>query len=371
MTRRVRCKSCQTAFVLQDDTIGQPITCPKCGVKQRAAPAVKTVKETLPAPAESVFVPSEPARRSRRGVWIGFGFALLVVAAVAGVIAWPAFYAWWRPRPLDPVESVATAYLRSLIDGDADVSRRLGTVDLPPAIRTFRAVRHDRARNQRLKGSFGPIAAFHAKINETYAYDPATGRFAPRNPLGPAAETLDALHDAKAKAEKDGLYKKMESGNPDDLFDAAESLGKTFNTLAEGVLSPKKLLPSYKQLIDDAKPPLPSAEKSMALDFADNRETWDALLKRPFTTLKADGPFLLERAEVTASIVDALGSLGDPPTPLRLTLTRFRLEGIDTGWKVTAAHRGAQRPEPTREAAPSLGSRRVSPGETSIDGDKR
>jgi hypothetical protein len=62
-------------------------------------------------------------------------------------------------------------------------------------------------------------------------------------------------------------------------------------------------------------------------------------LKRPFRTLKSDGPFRLERAEVVARVRDPLASLGDPPTVLRLTLTRFRLEGIDTGWKVTAAKR--------------------------------
>ena len=43
-----------------------------------------------------------------------------------------------------------------------------------------------------------------------------------QRPLGPAADVLDALHEAKAKAEKDGLYKKMQSGNPEDPFDAAE-----------------------------------------------------------------------------------------------------------------------------------------------------
>jgi hypothetical protein len=32
-------------------------------------------------------------------------------------------------------------------------------------------------------------------------------------------------------------------------------------------------------------------------------------------------------------------SLGDPPSRLRLELLRFRLEGIDTGWKVVSARR--------------------------------
>jgi hypothetical protein len=62
---------------------------------------------------------------------------------------------------------------------------------------------------------------------------------------------------------------------------------------------------------------------------------------------------------VTASVVDSLASAGDPPTTLRLTLTRFQLEGIDTGWRVTATRRaGAKEPAPVPETPPP------SPGET-------
>ena len=80
------------------------------------------------------------------------------------------------------------------------------------------------------------------------------GRFTPKNPLGAAAETMDVLQAAKEDAEKSGLYKKMQSGDPDDLFDAAEQFGKVFTTLAEGVLAPKRILPSYKLLVESAKP---------------------------------------------------------------------------------------------------------------------
>jgi hypothetical protein len=262
-----------------------------------------------------------------------------VVVAVATVVMWPMIRSRWRRAPADLIESTATSYLRALVANDAETTRKLGTVELPPAIRSFRDLRREPPNVTTLRGSFAPIAALHTRIEESYTYDPSLGRYTPRNALGPAAEVLDALHDAKAKAEVDGIVKKIESGSPDDLFDAAEGLGKTFTNLAEGVLSPKKLLPTYAMLVDDAKPPLPPEEKALAKDVADHRAAWDVLLGRPFATLKADGPFLLERAEVTTSVVDALGSAGDPPTPLRLTLTRFRLEGIDTGWRVTSARR--------------------------------
>ena len=78
--------------------------------------------------------------------------------------------------------------------------------------------------------------------------------------MGPAAETLEALHKAKEDAEKSGLYKNMESGNPDDLFEAAEEYGKVFEKLASGVLAPKKILPTYQMLVVSAKPPLPTTQ---------------------------------------------------------------------------------------------------------------
>jgi hypothetical protein len=375
MSFRLHCRACRTAFLTHDDPAGRTVTCPKCGATQVAAPQGST--PTGPPTAESVFIPSEATgrrRTARRLAWLALAGLLVAGLAVGTVVAWPRLRQWWNPVPPDPVEQVASAYLKALADGDSEAQRRLGTVELPPAIRTFREVKHDPARDRQTRGSFAPISAFHARLSKTYDYDEASGRYIPKNQLGPAAETLDALHEAKDKAEQDGLYDKMQSGDPEDLFDAAESLAKAYKPLAklaEGALNPKRLIPSYQQLVETAKPPLPTPEKALALDFAANRETWDALLKRPFTTLRADGPFLLERAEVTASIVDALGSLGDPPRTLRLTLSRFRLEGIDTGWRVTSARRdgepdpNAPEPDEAVEKSPDeeSGSRHVSPGE--------
>jgi len=197
----------------------------------------------------------------------------------------------------------------------------------------------------------------HAWIDKTYEYHADSGRFQPRDLLGPAAETLDVLH--AAKAEQAETAKKIASGSPDDLFDAAESLATNFSKLAEGALAPQRLIPSYRQLVNEAKPPLPPEARELALDFGTNPDLWNQLLKRPFPTLKADGPFVLERAEVDALVVDRLGSLGDPPRTLKLNLLRFRLEGIDTGGKVIAARREGDRepvnsPYPAADPSPAL-----------------
>ncbi len=371
MSVRLKCRSCQTTFVIADDQAGGRVTCPKCGVLQ-VAPArplnePRPVAAPAPAPEPSAFVAADaPARPSRlRRVALGV-VMLLAVAGVAVAVAWPSLKNWWHPIPPDPVEVSAGAYLQALADGDYEAAHRLGTVDEPPAIRSFRDLHRQPSANRAVKGSFAPLAALHARIDQKFAYDPAIGRFTPRDPLGPASETLDALHEAKAKAEKDGLYKKMASGNPDDLFDAAEGLGGAMAKLAEGVLAPKNIIPTYKQLVLDAKPPLPPDAAELALHFAAHREAWDAMLKRPFPTLKADGPFRFERALVTATVRDKLASLGDPPTALHLTLVRFRLEGIDTGWKVTSARRPSAMPEEPPDSVPeppAAAPARRSPGE--------
>ena len=175
------------------------------------------------------------------------------------------------------------------------------------------------------------------------------------------------MHAAKEKAEKSGIYDKMASGDPNEVFDAAENFGKVLSQLAEGALAPKKILPTYKLLVDDAKPPLPLEPKELAEHVAANPKTWDTLLKRPFHTLKPDGPFVFDRAEVDAQVTDQLASLGDPPTPLRLSLVRFRLEGIDTGWRIISARRlvpGADEEsssEPESPGSPSSPSTSTSP----------
>jgi hypothetical protein len=292
-----------------------------------------------PAATASTFAPSEEAieRRSRRWQWIGLSvLALLAIGAVVVMVYWPRLKP--KPRNLDAVEHVAKNYLDALVRQDEESARKLSTIDEPPGIRSVRSFAHQKAHDHPLKGSFAPLGKLHAKIEADFAYDSGAKRFTPKHPLGIAGETLDKLHEAKEEAKKSGLYEKMQSGDPNDIFDSAEQLGKVFEGLAK-TLEPKRILPTYKMLIESAKPPLSEEAKTLALDVADSPQQWDGLLKRPFWTLKPDGPFVYEQAEVTATVTDRLASLGDPPSRLRLKLVRFRLEGIDTGWKVVSARR--------------------------------
>lgn len=352
MLERLTCAACGSRIPARSATDAAPPACPKCG-RPYAADGPEEV-----AAGPSVFHPravpevveeGRPSWRRRAGLGL---MILLPILGVGILVARPWLNGFWADRLVvsdDPAALVAQAYLQALVDGDRVTAERLGTVAEPPAIDSFRGVERDRNGPGALRGSFAPLARLHATIKDKYDYDSATGRFTPKNPLGPAAETLDALHEVKTKAEAEGLYRKMQSGDPEDLFDAAEALASAYQplaVLAETVLAPAKLVPTYKHFIEDANPLLGPTETELALDYAGQPETWQALLKRPFTTLEADGPFILERAEVTALVRDTLASSGDPPTRLRLTLKRFRLEGIDTGWRVTAARRVTDEPAP-------------------------
>ncbi len=361
MSLRLRCRSCQTAFVTSKEQVGQPVECPKCGASMvvprpkpiseepevEAGPALKRMKAPTPAAPEksSVFIAKqkksgkkeEESDGSGKGLWIALG--LVVALVVVGAVGWPAFRKWLNPRPETPVEAAAYDYLMALKEQDEKAIARLGVVQEPPLIRSFREIKRDKPRDAIAKGEFKPIARLHRAIEKKFVYDAATGRFTPKDPLGPAAETLDALHDAKAKAEKDKTYEKMASGDPNEAMDAAIDFGNVFAKLADGALNPKNLIPSYKKLVQGAKPPLTGEELALAMDYATHRESWDGLLKRPFPTLKSDGKFEFKKAEIITQVQDKLGSSGDPPVTLRLKLVNFQMDGINTGWKVVSARR--------------------------------
>ena len=247
MSLRVRCTSCQTAFLTDVEEQGASVECPKCGAVHRLPRLEKPVPASEPrvaapvnpASASSVFVPSSDSQiRSSRRRWIIAlaALAIVLLACVAALVYKPRF----KPRPTDPVERVARQYLEALVKKDEATQRQWSTIDEPPAIRSFQDVHREQSQDRTVKGSFAPLARLHRKIEADFTYDTAIARFTPKNPLGAAGETLDAVHAAKEKAEKSGIYDKMASGDPNEVFDAAEGFGKMLSQLAEGALAPRR-----------------------------------------------------------------------------------------------------------------------------------
>ena len=247
MSLRVRCSSCRTAFLTPIDQPDATVECPKCGAHH-----------CLPQSAEPVDTPQPQAplrwqaHRPPRSLWPRASRRLGHPAA-AGLLALPglrlSYWLAWRPwcsgRGSSRARSIRSSVsLRSTCNRSSRAmkppSAGWSTIEEPPAIRSFQEIHRDRSRNRTVKGSFAPLARIHSRIESEFTYDPAIGRFTPKNPLGAAGETLDAVHAAKEKAEKSGIYEKMASGDPNDVFDAAENFGKIFTQLAEGGSLPRR-----------------------------------------------------------------------------------------------------------------------------------
>lgn len=370
MKIRLTCTSCRASFLVTDEKLGQLVSCPKCGNEARMPESVAAInRESAARSASATARPSpaavveEPAPRKRRRLvpfLLGVA-ASLAVAGVAAVLLLPKAEPAPPPPPPDPIVEAATGYLDALVADDRPTIDRLGTIDDPPAIARYRDPRRVPEAEVSVRGSFAPIAELHGRLAEEYTYNEAIGRFENANPLGAAADFMDAADEMRSDIEAGGahdFYAEYAGGTPDEQLDAAVNFAEQFAELTRAALPREKLAPTYAQLVEDADPPLPAEARSLADRVGEERDTWDALLGRPFHTIEADGPFVLEEAEVRSTVADRLASPGDPPRPLTLTLRRFRLEGIDTGWRVIAARR--QEPEP--ETAPATTEPERSPG---------
>jgi hypothetical protein len=263
--------------------------------------------------------------------------------------------------PVDPVEETARAFLDALVAGDAEEIERLSVLEDPPAISFHAALGRDPERDETIRGSFAPIATLHEQLARDYVYDPAIDRFQNANPLGVAADFMDEAETLRQENEQSDIYSRIAGGTADEQLDAAIEYAESFANLTKHILPRKELVPTYYQLVRDAEPPLPPDAEAMALRFGQDKVSWDELLGRPFFTIEADGPFVLEQAEVSAIVRDRLASPGDPVRRLRLSLVRFRLDAIDTGWKVLDARREDQPEEPP--TTPQTEEEFVSPGQ--------
>ncbi|MEW4567645.1 hypothetical protein AB1L88_07220 [Tautonia sp. JC769] len=365
MTIRVTCSHCQATFLASEERLGQPVTCPKCGQSTSMPATLGEVARgpdvrlsEAPSSPPSVLFPSEAAgqdeaehpkgRRRRR--LIPFLLGAVGGLLVAALVFWPILRRTEpgpaevadrpdAPRPIDPAERTARAFLDALVEQDAETIDRLSVLKDPPAIASFEDVQRDPVEDETIRGSFAPLADLNRRVASKYTYDPAIGRFQNANPLGVAADFMDEAETLKQENEANDIYGRIAGGTADEQLDAAVEFAEQFAKLTRVTLPRQELVPTYAQIVEDSDPPLPPEAEELALAFGDETETWQDLLGRPFFTIEADGPFVLDRAEVVATIRDRLASPGDPPRLLRMSLVRFRLDAIDTGWKVVSARR--------------------------------
>ena len=315
MSIRLKCRSCQTAFVIADDQAGGRVTCPKCGVRagshppaaaraQAAAAAARRAAGTVGlcrrrrAAAAGTAPQARPGRPDvARGRGRRRGGRLAVLEAL--VASDPARPGRGRGRRLPPGPG-----RRRLRGGPPARDGRRAPRD--PVLPRRPPPARGRPRDQGVVRADGGAARPDRREVRVRSRDRPV--HAPRTRWDRRPRRSTRSTTPRPRPSRTGSTRRWPAATPTTSSTPPRDWAGPFAKLAEGVLAPKKLIPTYKQLVHDAKPPLPADAAELALDFAAHRETWDALLKRPFPTLKADGPFIFERAEVTATVRDRLAS---------------------------------------------------------------
>ena len=308
MSVRLKCRSCQTAFVIADDQAGGRVTCPKCGVQQVAPARSLHVPKAEPAaappaPEPSAFVAADAPVRPGRLRKLGLGvLMLLAVAAVAVAVAWPSLKRWWHPIPPDPVEVAAGAYLQALAEGDYEAAHRLGTVDEPPAIRSFRDLHRQPEGNRAIKGSFAPLAgAARADRREVRVRSRDRPVHSPRSP-GTGGRDARRAPRRQGQGREGRALQEDGQRQPGRPLRCRRGTGRGHGQAGRGRARSQEAHSDLQAACARCEAAAARDAAELALDFAAHRESWDALLKRPFPTLKADGPFRFEHAVVTATV---------------------------------------------------------------------
>ncbi len=347
MSQRILCTRCRATFLAPQDLLSQTVNCPKC---QHPNPIALPASSNNPKPSVSGTVShgeSQHSSRNRAAIFLFFGGALLGFGIAAVTVGTLLFIRQQdnklvsQPKPVrvDEVEAVAQQFLTALQENDQARVRSLSTLELPPAIQDFHQVRRHPDRDHELRGSFRPLRIIHEQIEAKYQYDRSIDRFVNAHPLGTAANLMDQANAARSELDASKLMEKYSSGSPDEQLDAAVGYAELLSGVFQAALPRTELTPTYRQIIEDWESPIPFEAKNLALKLGDEPNRWRDLLGRPFHTLKSDGSFLLQEAEVTAEVRDSLRTADDPRGTLRLELVRFQLEGIDTGWTVVSASR--------------------------------
>ena len=95
------------------------------------------------------FPPFRPRQRTASRGLADIGASVVLLASIVAVgimVAWPRLKPRRAtPRQIDPVERVASDYLKAISTDDSETIKRLGTVEEPPAIRLGRSVTATRA----------------------------------------------------------------------------------------------------------------------------------------------------------------------------------------------------------------------------------
>ncbi len=170
-----------------------------------------------------------------------------------------------------------------------------------------------RPRDQILKGSFAPLAKFHTKVDADFTYDKIGRPVHAQERAGawPARRSTSSTRRRKRPRSR-ACTRRCRAAIPTRSSTSAEQLGKVFEGLSK-VLDAEADPADLQDAGRVGQAPAAPGRQGVGPGGCRVARAWSALLKRPFWTLKPDGPFIYEQAEVIAKVTDRLASLGDPP----------------------------------------------------------
>lgn len=285
-------------------------------------------------PDGSAWVPARAIDR-RRPSWGRRLLLLLLVAVpilvVAGLVVIPPLL------PKDPRAVVIEQYLEAVRTGEEEKAAELGVLDEPPLTASVGRIVEREDVGDAYAGAYEPIAQFHRDIGQKYT--PRGDVYLKEDMTGTLAKMLNLRKEAAVKGE--AIAKKIERGRPEDLFDAAEGLAEGYSGIFDAILgpvdSPAKAEPivlTYEDLVAEHAKDLGAEQRLLLDDFAANRDKWERLLGRDPRELNAKGEFRVDDTVWETRVWLPGQSSGEPPKTVRFTLRRFRVDLIDTGWKV-------------------------------------
>ena len=209
--------------------------------------------------------------------------------------------------------------MQSLIKGDETAQRRLSTMRSRRPSALFRTSTAIAAANHTVKGPSprwrGSIrgSSPNSRMIQRSAGSPRRTRWArPVRPWTPCTRPRKRPRNQEFTRRWPAATRTTSSTPP-------RTSARSSRSLPKGHSPPRRSCRPTSCSSTTPSPRFPPSRKTWPRHVADNPKTWDALLKRPFHTLKADGPFIFDRADVDAEVTDQLASLGDPPTTLRPT----------------------------------------------------
>lgn len=347
------CPGCDKHLKVAEEVAGKRAKCPRCGLKI-AIPAlvhsgptaansdaepeeVQVVDETQPVDSQTPADDWKPKQTVdfRKSTWrrklVWALVLLLPVLVVVGLVVAPTLW------PKDPKQIVLENYLAAVREGKFKEAEQFGVLDdnRAPIVKSLGRANFAEAEEKDTAGSFKEIAEFHQHIAGKYKAEGEV--FLANDITGKLAGTINLRDKILEEQQKAKTSPKKYRDELDAAVDFAENYAKNVNALADmfiGGPQHKSVAVTYEQLLKEWGGELNPNQRYLLDSYRQNRAQWQKLLGRDFQSIGDEGEFTLQESSWETSLWLSNQSYSEPPKKVRVTLVRFSVGLIDSGWKV-------------------------------------